>query len=665
MRYQSIKIDNFRCYKKKAELIFPENNKLFIIHAKNGAGKTSLLYAFRFCLYGRTKKQGKDQYVPIVELINDDNKAKGQWEANIELKFEYEGEDYIVKRKVKNKISKPTSDIDFNTDLTLFIGSEKFTGLQAQEQINNILSEDVSKFFLLDMEEVKSTVDSLGTSSSNNKTKENIEKAIAVSFLRDTTKVLEGLSDKSFEKMNRNKTISKQAQDKIKILDKLQKEKSNFLEKLEKLKEENADIEEKKNKAEDHYFSILPKENVVEKRKEIISNIEILKQQVDDTTTFISNQFKNNWFFPAEKKIISSHTNLTDKLENARVRSREEKEVRKNIKDLEEEINHSVCTRCNQKIESEQIKLLEKQLVTQQRKLKRFEKDPTPSEVDIKPTLQSFTDFVGTGEKKITIDNIGKYYDLLVDIKAAEKALTDVNSELDNIKGIDVDNAKKQWEKYTTSYNSKLEDIESLEVILQENGEEISELKNQINQLTLQGDDSYDKEAIIAGGISTILKKSSDLLIKQTKEKIDRYVKEVFMTLINDPKFYDLVIEEGYHTKLIKKKGAPLADESYGQARIAAISLLSSLAAQSIAKAPAVIDTPMAGLDNTHTQNLYRYFEHLSEQTIIFANDMEFREEDHRSIVEPYLSGEATIESADADEAKFHIGRVAKYLAVD
>ena len=76
----------------------------------------------------------------------------------------------------------------------------------------------------------------------------------------------------------------------------------------------------------------------------------------------------------------------------------------------------------------EQIKLLEKQLVTQQRKLKRFEKDPTPSEVDIKPTLQSFTDFVGTGEKKITIDNIGKYYDLLVDIKAAEKALTDVNS---------------------------------------------------------------------------------------------------------------------------------------------------------------------------------------------------------------------------------------------
>ena len=146
-------------------------------------------------------------------------------------------------------------------------------------------------------------------------------------------------------------------------------------------------------------------------------------------------------------------------------------------------------------------------------------KDPTPSEVDIKPTLQSFTDFVGTGEKKITIDNIGKYYDLLVDIKAAEKALTDVNSELDNIKGIDVDNAKKQWEKYTTSYNSKLEDIESLEVILQENDEEISELKNQINQLTLQGDDSYDKEALIAGGISTILKKVLTFLLNRLKKR--------------------------------------------------------------------------------------------------------------------------------------------------
>ena len=102
MRYQSIKIDNFRCYKKKAELIFPENNKLFIIHAKNGAGKTSLLYAFRFCLYGRTKKQGKDQYVPIVELINDDNKQRSMG-GQYWVKFEYEGEDYIVKEKLKIK----------------------------------------------------------------------------------------------------------------------------------------------------------------------------------------------------------------------------------------------------------------------------------------------------------------------------------------------------------------------------------------------------------------------------------------------------------------------------------------------------------------------------------------------------------------------------------
>ena len=63
------------------------------------------------------------------------------------------------------------------------------------------------------------------------------------------------------------------------------------------------------------------------------------------------------------------------------------------------------------------------------------------------------------------------------------------------------------------------------------------------------------------------------------------------------------MIEEGYHTKLIKKKGAPLADESYGQGNCSYFSFI-SLAAQSIAKAPAVIDTPMAGLDNTHAKSL-------------------------------------------------------------
>ena len=126
--------------------------------------------------------------------------------------------------------------------------------------------------------------------------------------------------------MNRNKTISKQAQDKIKILISCKRKKVIFR-KIRKAKGEYW-YWKKKNKAEDHYFSILPKENVVEKRKEIISNIEILKQQVDTTT--ISNQFKNNWF-SAEKKGVA-HTNLTDKLENARVRSREEKKLEKTLR---------------------------------------------------------------------------------------------------------------------------------------------------------------------------------------------------------------------------------------------------------------------------------------------------------------------------------------------
>ena len=59
------------------------------------------------------------------------------------------------------------------------------------------------------MEEVKQLEESLGKESSSNKTKQNIEKAIAISFLKDSTELLEEISDKSFEKCKKIKNYQK------------------------------------------------------------------------------------------------------------------------------------------------------------------------------------------------------------------------------------------------------------------------------------------------------------------------------------------------------------------------------------------------------------------------------------------------------------------------
>ena len=96
---------------------------------------------------------------------------------------------------------------------------------------------------------------------------------------------------------------------------------------------------------------------------------------------------------------------------------------------------------------------------------------------------------------------------------------------MDNIKGIDVDNAKKQWKniQHHTIVNWKILNPWSYFTRKWRRNKWTEESNK---QLTLQGDDSYDKKAIIAGGINN-LEESSDLLIKQTKEKITGMLKSV------------------------------------------------------------------------------------------------------------------------------------------
>lgn len=61
MRFTSIQINNFRQY-EELKLVFPKNGQydLHIINAENGVGKTNVLNAITWCLYGKEPHLGNE-----------------------------------------------------------------------------------------------------------------------------------------------------------------------------------------------------------------------------------------------------------------------------------------------------------------------------------------------------------------------------------------------------------------------------------------------------------------------------------------------------------------------------------------------------------------------------------------------------------------------------
>jgi DNA repair exonuclease SbcCD ATPase subunit len=92
---KTLTIKNFRSYPNK-ELVFNfDNDILTIINGKNGSGKTTILYAILFVIYGKINSKIKQE-----DVINDINEQN----TLVTLTFNKNGNEYMIKRGLTPKV---------------------------------------------------------------------------------------------------------------------------------------------------------------------------------------------------------------------------------------------------------------------------------------------------------------------------------------------------------------------------------------------------------------------------------------------------------------------------------------------------------------------------------------------------------------------------------
>jgi DNA sulfur modification protein DndD len=144
-------------------------------------------------------------------------------------------------------------------------------------------------------------------------------------------------------------------------------------------------------------------------------------------------------------------------------------------------------------------------------------------------------------------------------------------------------------------------------------------------------------------------------LQRATEEKIDRLsrlITESFRFLLRKQTLVERIRIEPttFAVTLYDAAGQALARQrlSEGEKQIFAVAMLWGLARASARPFPAVIDTPTAGLDAAHRQNLVeRYFPNASHQVVIFSTDTEVDRHCY-ALLQPHL---ARAYHLDYDEA--------------
>src|SRR5207302_4954782 len=118
MHLSELRLENFGPYLGAQAITFGTSRPVVIVHGDNMRGKTSLLNALRWVLYG----DAPDRFgrtMPRAQLVNSESAGRGNWTMSVDLRFEVDGVEYEVKRAIQPKVagSAPRADSDFDERL--------------------------------------------------------------------------------------------------------------------------------------------------------------------------------------------------------------------------------------------------------------------------------------------------------------------------------------------------------------------------------------------------------------------------------------------------------------------------------------------------------------------------------------------------------------------
>ena len=311
MKIISLKLKNFRQFQDEQKIDFStsEEKSLTLIKGESGNGKTTIIHAFEWILYGNVEGSADNEGYPVNQAIKARLDQGDRTNVSGELVFLYHNIEYDVYRsqafrKAGNR-RKPQTPVLRVTYKTEDGRTEQVSDLNRKTQltINTIVPRTLFPYFFL----LGESLDDIGEKMSEN------GKGAANTFA-DAIKGLLGFEEREMAKKHLSRLI-KNYNDQIAENDK-DPERKQILKKINDFREEQTanrtEIESRQKSNEDlqkrideldakisHYASAESKQK---EEKKCSADIEALKQKIEEITQSIFKKFSSHsykWFLSA------------------------------------------------------------------------------------------------------------------------------------------------------------------------------------------------------------------------------------------------------------------------------------------------------------------------------------------------------------------------------
>ena len=641
---RSISLTDFGPFKDEQRIDFPAETGVSIIYGENMRGKTTLLNAIRYALFGKVIARGATQ-VALHQIGNwETAKEKGKYGFKVVLEFESDDSKYQLTREHKPRagITTPQTDVDYQQDCFLRKDGSVLGPAERDHELARIMPETVSRFFLFDGELLQQYEELLRNESDMGRNiKEAIERILGVPVLTngradlgEIAKDAQKRESKAAQKNQKTQALGNQHEALLKQRDGLQDETERLKKELEALRVSKASKEEVLRKTE-------KTKGLLDERARLQDEITVAETRLKEKEDKRQELLAVAWKGLLNKRIRLTLDSLEAELKIARdLYSRAVISSDVALK-LRAALEDGQCSACGQELSA-----------AAKERLTRIVSEgmSTGDKGTLEATIQQFDSRIAALKQSEAVSNadvLQVVQDSIDDLKIKKAGSEDRYKEiLDQTKDLDETELRKLY----SEYDRTLIDIGLLQDGIKKQDEALKTIKENIGKVETEiakfADADLDTERArkdLCEKLQSLFASAVDAYRERLRAKVEKDATALFRELTSEPEYSGLRINDSYGLTIIHQDGSEIPVRSAGAEHIVALSLMGALQRNAPLRGPIVMDSPFGRLDDQHTAKVVQALPSMADQVMLLVYESELDPKQARSQLEGKLRKEYSI----------------------
>ena len=624
LKIKSITLEDFGPFKGDQTMHFPDKDGVVVVYGENMRGKTILLNAIRYALFGKVRSRGARD-VSLHLLTNWEKAATGHYGFKVILTFTFDGLNYELTRNCRPRDSSrpPTSDQDYTEESFLREADQVLGPGDRDTILSRIMPEAVSRFFLFDGELLQEYEELLREESEmGEKIKQAIERILGVPILTNARMHLRSQLAKAQKLESKAASEDQKTSELGNHLSELSEKRTvheteieRFSANLEDLKAQRSGLLETMRRDERTRFLLEQSDVLTEELREI-------EEDMDQKYAKIQGLMTKGWLGllkPRISALLHSHQSQLAAAQEAAAQQAADVFIQARI---HQAIEQRVCPICLRELDAHTSSEILKHLGRPQGDASV----PSPSQTESQALLRSIAflqDFVANDQLPLLTEILQRLSELMVRKHTTKERLTEIkdrtkDADESRIRGIHADYSKLEKdialvEDGLAKERQKLQEDEAM----------IKKLQDKLDQLGGASTSAPRRKRELCEQLVRLLDDSVASYRNRLRLRVERDATLLFQKLTSEPDYAGLRINESYGLSIIHRDSQPIPVRSAGAEHVVALSLMGALQRNSPLHGPLIMDSPFGRLDEVHTTRVVQALPSMAQQVVLLVFESE------------------------------------------